>query len=145
AGALLAKLYGRPRQEYRTFTERAGRVRDIGVVTTVYSRMLLVSVALLASLATAIVYGLGGVLVVDGSFALGTLIALTVLVTRLFGPVNQLSTLQASVMTALVSFDRLFEVLDLKPLIAEKPGAVALNGAGRAPEIEFTDVSFRYP
>ncbi|MFC7730073.1 ABC transporter ATP-binding protein [Actinomadura keratinilytica] len=145
AGALLAKLYGRPDNEKRLFTERAGRVRDIGVVTTVYSRMLLVSVTLLGSLATALVYGLGGVLVVDGSFQLGTLVALAVLLTRLFGPINQLSSMQASVMTALVSFDRLFEVLDLKPLIAQKPGAVALDRSRGAPDIEFDAVSFRYP
>ncbi len=144
-GALLAKLYGRPADETRQFTVRAARVSDIGVVTQVYSRMLLVSVTFIGSLATAVVYGLGGILVVDGSFQLGTLVALTVLLTRLFGPVNQLSSMQASVMTALVSFDRLFEVLNLKPLIAERPGAVALKAAAEAPEVEFDKVSFRYP
>jgi ATP-binding cassette subfamily B protein len=126
AGALLAKLYGRPQEEVGLFSSRAGQVRDIGIVTSVYSRMLLISVTLLASLATAVVYGLGGRLVITGAFEIGTLVALATLLTRLFGPINQLSNVQAHVMTALVSFDRLFEILDLKPLISERPGATAL-------------------
>lgn len=148
AGALLAKLYGRPDEEAGRFKNRAGRVRDIGVLTSVYGRMLFLTVTLVASLSTAVVYGLGGGLVISGAFQIGTLVALATLLTRLFGPINQLSNVQANVMTALVSFDRLFEVLDLKPLIAEKPDAVALPAAVRgtpAPEIEFDDVSFRYP
>ncbi|MFF8957865.1 ABC transporter ATP-binding protein [Streptomyces sp. NPDC014894] len=147
AGALLTKLYGRPADETRLFSERAGRVRDLGVVTGVYSRLLLLSVTLLASLATAVTYGLGGSLVIDGAFQIGTLVALATLLTRLFGPINQLSSAQAQVMTALVSFDRLFEVLDLEPLIAERDGAAALPPPGQsaAPEIEFEGVFFRYP
>ncbi|WP_207899408.1 ABC transporter ATP-binding protein [Amycolatopsis pittospori] len=149
AGALLAKLYGRPDDEAGMFADRSGRVRDLGIRTAVYSRMLLITVTLLASLATAVVYGLGGGLVVDGAFQIGTLVALAVLLTRLFGPINQLSNVQAQVMTALVSFDRLFEVLDLKPLIDEKPDAVSLptrvSRNGSAPDIEFDRVSFRYP
>ncbi|MFE2428508.1 ABC transporter ATP-binding protein [Streptomyces sp. NPDC059373] len=146
AGALLAKLYGRPDQETGLFRRRAARVRDIGVVTFVYGRMLLVSITLLASLATALVYGVGGTLVIRNAFEIGTLVALATLLTRLFGPINQLSSVQANVMTALVSFDRLFELLDLKPLIAEKAGAEALPGRGSdAPEVEFEGVSFRYP
>ncbi|WP_274555423.1 ABC transporter ATP-binding protein [Streptomyces spiramyceticus] len=146
AGALLAKLYGRPDQETKLFRGRAARVRDIGVLNFVYGRMLLVSVTLLATLATAVVYGVGGTLVIHGAFEIGTLVALAALLTRLFGPINQLSSVQANVMTALVSFDRLFELLDLKPLIAEKPDAEALPGRGSAaPEIEFEGVSFRYP
>ncbi|MFF4764720.1 ABC transporter ATP-binding protein [Streptomyces sp. NPDC001292] len=146
AGALLAKLYGRPDQEAKLFGKRAARVRDIGVLNFVYGRMLLVSVTLLATLATAVVYGVGGTLAIRGAFEVGTLVALAALLTRLFGPINQLSSVQANVMTALVSFDRLFELLDLKPLIAERPDAHALPGPGAAaPEIEFEDVSFRYP
>ncbi|GAA1770504.1 ABC transporter ATP-binding protein [Luedemannella helvata] len=145
AGALLAKLYGRPDGEVGLFARKAGRVRDIGVVTSVYSRMLLVSVTLLASLATAVVYGLGGTLVVDGVFQIGTLVALAALLTRLFGPINQLSNVQAQAMTALVSFDRVFEVLDLQPLIVERAGARALPASATAPEITFDRVSFRYP
>ena len=148
AGALLVKLYGRPEGETHRFGSRAARVRDVGVVTAVYSRMLLVTVTLLASLATAAVYGVGGELVVDRSIQIGTLVALATLLARLFGPINQLSSLQSNYLTALVSFDRLFEVLDLKPLIVERPDAIALPAAGpatQAPEIEFEDVSFRYP
>jgi ATP-binding cassette subfamily B protein len=148
AGALLVKLYGRPEAERRRFADRAARVRDVGVVTAVYSRMLLVTVTLLASLATAAVYGVGGELVVDKTIQIGTLVALATLLARLFGPINQLSSLQSNYLTALVSFDRLFEVLDLKPLIEERPGAAALpaaDAASRAPDIEFEDVTFRYP
>jgi ATP-binding cassette subfamily B protein len=145
AGALLVKLYGDPGAETSAFTRRAGRVRDVGVVTAVYSRMLLVSVTLVASIATAVVYGVGGGLVVSGVFQVGTLVALATLLARLFGPINQLSNVQSNVMTALVSFDRLFEVLDLKPLITQRPGAVSLPSADAAPEVEFEGVSFRYP
>ncbi|MER5494286.1 ABC transporter ATP-binding protein [Streptomyces sp. NPDC002490] len=146
AGALLTKLYGRPAHETSLFSRRAARVRDIGVTTFVYSQLLLVSVTLLATLATALVYGVGGVLAIRGTFEIGTLVALAALLTRLFGPINQLSSLQANVMTALVSFDRLFELLDLTPLIEEKPDARALPARDTgAPEVTFEDVSFRYP
>ncbi|MBR7826376.1 ABC transporter ATP-binding protein [Actinospica sp. MGRD01-02] len=144
AGALLVKLYGRPEGERQRFASRAARVRDVGVVTAVYSRMLLVTVTLLASLATAAVYGVGGDLVVDRTIQIGTLVALATLLARLFGPINQLSSLQSNYLTALVSFDRLFEVLDLKPLIQERPDAIALP-ADRTADIEFEDVTFRYP
>ncbi|MFD5558740.1 ABC transporter ATP-binding protein [Streptomyces sp. NPDC127068] len=146
AGALLTKLYGRPAHETSLFSKRAGRVRDIGVTTFVYSQMLLLSVTLLATFATALVYGIGGILAIRGTFEIGTLVALAALLTRLFGPINQLSSLQANVMTALVSFDRLFELLDLKPLIEERPDAHALHTKEPgAPQITFEDVSFRYP
>ncbi|MFF2751169.1 ABC transporter ATP-binding protein [Kitasatospora sp. NPDC058048] len=147
AGALLVKLYGRPKGEARRFAGTAARVRDVGVVTSVYSRMLLVTVTLLASLATAVVYGVGGELVIDGAIQIGSLVALATLLARLFGPINQLSNLQSNYLTALVSFDRLFEVLDLEPLIVERPDPVVLPAAARspAPEVEFEDVSFRYP
>ena len=144
-GALLAKLYGRPGDETALFSRSAGRVRDIGVRTSVYSELLIITVTLIASLATAVVYGLGGSLVIHRALGLGTLVALATLLGRLFGPINQLSNMQASVMTALVSFDRVFEVLDLEPLIAEAPGARPLPATGTAPEIEFQAVSFRYP
>jgi ATP-binding cassette, subfamily B, bacterial len=152
AGAMLVKLFGRPREESGAFSSRAAKVRDIGVVTAMYGQVLFVSLTLLASLVTALVYGLGGTLVIDGTFQIGTLVALTTLLGRVYGPIMSLSSVQISVMTALVSFDRVFEVLDLKPLIAEKPGAVPLprtTGAAAqdalAPEMEFEDVSFRYP
>ncbi len=157
AGAMLVKLFGRPREESVAFASRAAKVRDIGVVTAMYGQVFFVALTLLASVVTAVVYGLGGTLVIRGTFQIGTLVALTTLLARVYGPITSLSSVQVNVMTALVSFDRVFEVLDLKPLIAEKPGAVPLPrsaGASRpdapvqdavAPEIEFADVSFRYP
>jgi ATP-binding cassette subfamily B protein len=148
AGAMLVKLFGRPGDELGTFRDRAGRVRDIGVTTAMYGSTLVIALTLLASLATAVVYGLGGVLVIDNFFKIGTLVALAALIGRLYGPITSLSNVQVDVMTALVSFDRVFEVLDLKPLIIDAPDAVPLQ-AGRnghaAPAIDFDDVSFRYP
>ena len=152
AGALLVKLFGRPREETEAFGLRAAKVRDIGVVTAMYGQVLFVALTLLASLVTAVVYGLGGVMVIHGAFQIGTLVVLTTLLGRVYGPITSLSSVQVNVMTALVSFDRVFEVLDLKPLIAEKPGAMTLprtaDGDGQgalAPEIDFENVSFRYP
>ncbi|MET8903211.1 MULTISPECIES: ABC transporter ATP-binding protein [unclassified Streptomyces] len=147
SGALLVKLYGRPEDESGLFAERAGKVRDIATVTAVYARSFFILMGLLTSLTTAVMYGLGGSLVIDGVFQLGTMVALVTLLARLYGPVNQLSNMQVSVLTALVSFDRVFEVLDLEPIIKERPGArplVLASDAG-APEIEFEGVSFSYP
>jgi ATP-binding cassette subfamily B protein len=161
AGAMLVKLFGRPRDESDMFAGKAGKVRDIGVITAMYGQVLFVALTLLASLVTAVVYGVGGSLVIDGAFQIGTLVALTQLLGRVYGPIAQLSNVQVQVMTALVSFDRVFEVLDLEPLIEEKPGAEALprtapatpdsnsiaqNGQPlRAPEIRLDHVFFRYP
>ncbi len=143
AGAMLTKLYGRADEESGRFTERAGRVRDLGVVSAMYSRVFFVALTLLAALATAIVYGLGGGLVLAGVFQLGTLVALAALLNRLYGPLTALSNVHVDVMTALVSFDRVFEVLDLRPMIEEKPGARELPAG--ASDVEFDGVSFRYP
>jgi ATP-binding cassette, subfamily B, bacterial len=152
AGAMLVKLFGRPREESEVFAERAGRVRDIGVSQAMYGQVFFISLTLLAALATTVVYGLGGTLVIHGVLQLGLLVTLSQLLTRLYGPITGLSNVQINVMTALVSFDRVFEILDLKPLIAERPDAAVLpaqvpgpGGASIAPEIEFDDVSFRYP
>jgi ATP-binding cassette subfamily B protein len=151
AGAMLAKLYGRPADEAGLFSGRAGRVRDIGVLTALWGSALVTGLALLATLSTSVVYGLGGELVIHGALKLGAMVALATLLSRLYGPITSLSNVQVNVMTALVSFDRVFEVLDLKPLIAERPGAVTLAGQRRdsagpsAPDIEFDHVSFRYP
>ncbi|MEW2358676.1 ABC transporter ATP-binding protein [Spirillospora sp. NPDC029432] len=157
AGAMLAKLYGRPAEEEDNFSQRAARVRDIGVVAAMYGRVFFTALTLVAALATAMVYGVGGFLVVDGNFQLGTLVALATLLTRMYGPLTALSNVHVDVMTALVSFDRVFEVLDLKPLIddkdgAERLGAAAAGGAGgvalekrQAPAVEFDDVQFAYP
>ncbi|GAA2467892.1 ABC transporter ATP-binding protein [Winogradskya humida] len=143
SGALLVKLFGRPDVEAGRFGERAGRVRDIGVQQAMFSRTFFVAMLLVASLAQALTYGLGGWLAVTGSVTAGTVVTLALLLTRLYGPLTALSNVRVDVMSALVSFDRVFEVLDLKPGIEEKPGAVAIApGAGR---IEFRDVHFRYP
>jgi ATP-binding cassette subfamily B protein len=153
AGAMLVKLFGKPEAEARLFAGRAAKVRDIGVITAMYGGTLFIALSLLASMATAVVYGLGGGLVINGTFELGTLVALTALLARLYGPITALSNVQVDVMTAMVSFDRVFEVLDLKPLISERPGAVPLpapvsgngDGAPQAPPVEFDQVWFRYP
>jgi ATP-binding cassette subfamily B protein len=145
AGAMLAKLYGRPAEESETFAERAGRVRDIGVTAAMYGRVFFTALTLVASLATAMVYGMGGVLAVDGTFKIGTLVALAALLTRLYGPLTALSNVQVDVMTALVSFDRVFEVLDLKPMIDDSPDAKPYAADGVAPAVDFDHVSFSYP
>jgi ATP-binding cassette, subfamily B, bacterial len=148
AGAMLVKLFGRPDNESRVFADRAARVRDIGVTQAMYGSSLFIALTLLASLATAVVYGVGGDLVIRGAFQVGALVALAGLLSRLYGPITSLSNVQVNVMTALVSFDRVFEVLDLKPLIADRPDAVALTlpaPDGRPADVVFDDVSFRYP
>jgi ATP-binding cassette subfamily B protein len=143
AGALLVKLFGEPLREIRSFEEKAGRVRDIGVTQAMYTRVFMAAILLTASLATALVYGWGGVLAADGALQVGTVVALTAYLNRLYAPLTALSNVQVDIMTALVSFDRVFEVLDLKPMVAEKPGAVAIpNGPAT---IEFDHVDFSYP
>jgi ATP-binding cassette subfamily B protein len=119
-------------------------VRDIGVQSAMYGRTFFVALTLVASLATALVYGLGGALAVHGSLTIGTIVALSALLGRLYGPLTALSNVRVDVMAALVSFDRVFEVLDLEPAIDEKPDAIALP-AGAPGRIEFDNVSFRYP
>ncbi|WP_043628083.1 ABC transporter ATP-binding protein [Nonomuraea candida] len=143
AGAMVAKLYGRPEDDAEVFGARAARVRDVGVTVAMYGTVFRVALGLIAALATALVYGIGGVLAVSGAFELGTLVALAALLMRLYGPLTSLSNVHVDVMTALVSFDRVFEILDLKPMVAEKPGAVPVPGGPVT--IEFDDVGFRYP
>jgi ATP-binding cassette subfamily B protein len=143
SGAMLAKLYGNPARESEAFAGRASAVRDLGVQSAMYSTVFFTGLTLVASLATAIVYGIGGNFVVAGTFQLGTLVAITALLARLYGPLTALSNVHVDVMTALVSFDRVFEVLDLKPMIAEKPDALELP-AGNA-KVEFDRVTFGYP
>jgi ATP-binding cassette subfamily B protein len=143
AGALLVKLFGRPETEAARFSERATRVRDIGIQSAMYSRTFFVAMLLVASLAQALTYGLGGWFAVNGQMQAGDVVALALLLTRLYGPLTSLSNVRVDVMSALVSFDRVFEVLDLEPSISEKPDAVAIRrGSGR---VEFRDVGFRYP
>jgi len=143
AGALLTKLFGRPAEEDAGFAERAGRVRDIGVTSGMYNQVFFAAIMLVASLATAVVYGWGGWLAARGSLDVGTVVALTSYLTRLYGPLTQLSNVNVDVMTALVSFERVFEVLDLPPMVADRPGAAALPTG--AATIEFDAVDFRYP
>ncbi|MDX6286539.1 MAG: ATP-binding cassette, subfamily bacterial [Frankiales bacterium] len=146
SGALLVKLFGRPAEEDHNFRSRARRVADIGVLQAMYARIFFVSLTLVAALATAIVYGFGGHLAINGAFEVGTVVALTAYLNRLYGPLTALSNVQVDVMTALVSFERVFEVLDLPPAIADKPDAIELprDLGGRA-AIEFDHVDFRYP
>src|SRR3954451_5768043 len=143
AGALLVKLFGHPDAEAKRFGERAERVRDIGIESAMYSRTFFVAMLLVASLAQALTYGLGGWFAVTGAISAGTVVTLALLLTRLYGPLTALSNVRVDVMSALVSFERVFEVLDLKPGIAEAPDARPVpRGAGR---VEFRDVGFRYP
>ncbi|MBN1629689.1 MAG: ABC transporter ATP-binding protein [Thermoleophilia bacterium] len=143
SGALLVKLFGRPADEDASFHGKAGRVRDIGVKQAMYGRIFFISLMLTASLATALVYGWGGVLTVKGALDVGTLVALAAYLGRLYGPLTALSNIHVDIMTTLVSFERVFEVLDLKPAVADKDSAVALP---RGPaSIEFDHVSFSYP
>ncbi|MER6829644.1 ABC transporter ATP-binding protein [Streptosporangium sp. NPDC000563] len=143
AGAMVAKLYGRPADEAAAFAGRAGRVRDVGVTVGMYGTVFRVALGLVAALATALVYGVGGVLAVSDVFEIGALVALAALLMRLYGPLTSLSNVHVDVMTALVSFDRVFEVLDLKPMIAESPDARPVP-AGPA-SVEFDGVRFGYP
>ncbi len=143
SGALLVKLFGRPDQEDQAFRERAGRVRDIGVTSAMYGRVFFVALTTVAALATALVYGVGGTYAARGTLQVGTVVALATLLTRLYGPLTALSNVRVDVMTALVSFERVFEVLDLEPMVAERPGAVALPRS--AMDLVVEDIAFRYP
>ena len=143
AGAQLSKLYGRPEEETERFRQRAALVADNDVLRTQVRQYFVAALTLLGSLATAIAYGWGGVLTIRHEIDIGTLVALVSYLGRLYAPITVLSNVQVTVMTALVSFDRVFEVLDLAPMIREKPDAKPLPvGPAR---IEFSHVSFRYP
>lgn len=143
AGALLAKLFGREQDESKSFEAKAERVSDIGVTQAVYGRLFLAALLLMASFATALAYGWGGVLAVNHVLDVGTVVALVSYLARLYVPLLGLSNIQVSVMTALVSFERVFEILDLPPMLQEKSDAVAIP-VGPA-TISFDGVSFRYP
>lgn len=143
AGAMVVKLFGRPRDELTYFENRAGQVRDIGIRQATYQRFFFVALSLTASLATAFAYGFGGVAVLHGALAVGTLFALTLYLARLYGPLTQLSNLNIDFMSAMVSFERLFEVLDLEPMIKDSPDA--LNIPTGPATIRFDHVDFSYP
>src|SRR5215472_3091740 len=143
AGALLVKLFGHPADEDISFRNRAARVRDIGITSAMYARAFFVALTLVAALAQALVYGLGGYYALTGQLDTGTVVTLALLLTRLYGPLTALSNARVDVMSALVSFDRVFEVLDLPPMIADPPDAAELPADARS--IEFDDVRFSYP
>jgi ATP-binding cassette subfamily B protein len=143
SGALLVKLFGHPRRESAEFAERAGRVRDIGIRTAMYGRLFFSALALLGAAGTVAVYWLGTRLVISGSITIGTLTALAVYVTRIYSPLTRLTNAQVDIMTSIVSFERVFEVLDATRAIEDAPGAFDLvDPQGR---IEADDVWFRYP
>ena len=143
AGAMLVKLFGRPSEERELFNQRAAEVRDIGIRQAVYQRYFFISLSLTASLATAFAYGFGGVQALHGTLAVGTVVALTAYLGRLYGPLTQLSSLNIDYMSAMVSFERLFEVLDLEPMIQESPDAVAIPD--QPATLRFEHVRFSYP
>ncbi len=146
-GATLVKLFGDPAAESREFGLRAGRVRDIGVRTAMLQSTFMNSLTLMSALALALVYGLGGALAIGGHLQAGAIVSLALLLTRLYAPLTALANARVEIATALVSFERVFEVLDLVPLIRERPGAVEVprgpDGDGVA--VEFDDVRFSYP
>src|SRR6476469_5190449 len=142
SGALLVTLFGRPRDEVQSFDERAGRVRDIGITTAMYGRVFIVALSLVAALAQALTYGLGGALALNGSLEPGAVVSLALLLSRLYGPLMALSHVRVDVMSALVSFERVFEVLDLKPLIVERPDARPAPAGDQSVDID--DVHFAY-
>jgi len=143
AGAQLAKLFGRRSDESKTFEAKATRVSDIGVKQAVYGRLFLTALLLMASFASALAYGWGGVLAVKHVLDVGTVVALVSYLMRLYAPLLGLSNMQVSIMTALVSFERVFEVLDLAPMIQDRPGATPVPAGPAA--ITFDHVAFRYP
>lgn len=143
SGAMLVKLFGDPDRESARFDRRATRVRDIGVKSAMYGRFVMTSLGLLAALATAVVYGLGGSMAISGSLAIGTLVALTAYLNRLYGPLTALSNVQVDVMTTLVSFERVLEILDLEPAIVDAADPTAIPDGPVT--VELDDVRFRYP
>ncbi len=143
SGALLVKLFGRPDEEAKSFAGKARRVADIGISIAMANRVFFTALTLVASLATALVYGVGGVLAIDNVLTIGTLVALTALLGRLYGPLTALSNVRVDVMTSLVSFERVFEVLDLPPMVADRADARTVVRGPKA--VEFDHVDFAYP
>ena len=143
SGALLVKLYGDLNQESQVFRKKARKVADIGISMAMLNTFFFIALISIAALATAIAYGIGGHLAIDGAITVGSLIAITTLLARLYGPLVALATVRVDVMGALVSFERVFEVLDLAPMVQEKENAEVLRS--KTPAIEFRDVHFSYP
>ncbi len=143
SGAMLVSLYGRPESESTLFRTRARKVADMGIEMAMLNRLFFVSLTSVAAVATAVAYGFGGHLAISGSITVGTLLAITALLARLYGPLTALSNVRVDVMSSLVSFERIFEVLDLEPMVKEKANAITLS-PGPA-EISFNNVRFSYP
>jgi len=143
SGAMLVSLYGQPLREEAGFRVRARRVADIGIKTAMLNRLFFIALTSVAAIATAIAYGIGGHLAINGGLTVGTLLAITALLARLYGPLTALSNVRIDVMTSLVSFERVFEVLDLEPMVKDRSGAIALKSSKG--KIEFKNVDFSYP
>ncbi|MEU3650938.1 ABC transporter ATP-binding protein [Lentzea sp. NPDC034063] len=142
-GATLVKLFGRPDREEQEFSEKAAQVRDIGIRTAMATRWFMTGLTLVSALAQALVYGLGGYLALTGHLAAGAVVSLALLLTRLYAPLTALANARVDLMTALVSFERVFEVLDLDPMIKERPDARSVPDGPVS--VEFSDVRFAYP
>ena len=143
SGALLVLLYGKRGAESLGFNTKARHVADIGIEIALLNRIFFVSILSVASIATAIAYGVGGHLAISGAITVGSLLAITTLLARLYGPITSLTNVRVDVMTALVSFERVFEVLDLEPMVRDNPGAKELKAS--KPTVVFDHVEFRYP
>lgn len=143
SGALLVSLYGKPDKEEKFFRSRARKVADIGIQTAMLNRIFFVGITSVAAVATAFAYGIGGHLAINQEITVGTLLAIAALLARLYGPLTALSNVRIDVMTALVSFERVFEVLDLHPMITDSPDAVRVES--KELDINFKDVKFTYP
>jgi ATP-binding cassette subfamily B protein len=143
SGAMLVALYGEPNAEREYFRSRARRVADIGIKMAMLNRLFFIALTSVAAIATAFAYGIGGHLAIQGGVTVGTLLAITALLARLYGPLTALSNVRIDVMTSLVSFERVFEVLDLEPMVKSKENAVILKT--KEPRIEFKNVNFSYP
>lgn len=143
SGALLMKMFGTPQRESQMFSEKADAVRIMGIRISMANTVFFTAIVLVGSLATALVYGMGGVSVINGTLTLGTLLALSALLGRLYGPITALANVRVDIMTSLVSFERVFEVLDLQPMVTDKANAVDLKRGGIS--VEFDHVTFRYP
>jgi ATP-binding cassette, subfamily B, bacterial len=143
SGAMLVALYGQQERERDGFGVRARRVADIGIRMAMLNRLFFIALTSVAAIATAFAYGIGGHLAISGELTVGTLLAITALLARLYGPLTAISNVRIDVMTSLVSFERVFEVLDLEPMVKNKPGARALTST--KVKVEFKDVDFSYP
>jgi ATP-binding cassette subfamily B protein len=143
SGAMLVALYGEPAREREYFRSRARRVADIGIKMAMLNRLFFIALTSVAAIATAFAYGIGGHLAIQGGVTVGTLLAITALLARLYGPLTALSNVRIDVMTSLVSFERVFEVLDLEPMVKNRDNAIELKTT--QPRIEFKNVSFSYP